>query len=59
MRDWLGELTLKEASDGRSKIADKAREGIVIKPMVEYRDDAVGRVFLKQRSPKYLVKSDY
>ncbi|MEL6405657.1 MAG: RNA ligase (ATP) [Chloroflexota bacterium] len=59
LREWLDEQTLKLASDGRSKIADKAREGIVIKPMVEQRDDAVGRVFLKQRSPAYLAKSDF
>ena len=59
LRDWLAGQSIKQASDGRSKIADKAREGIVIKPLVERREDNIGRVVLKQRSPQYLVNSDY
>lgn len=59
LRDWLGDKTLKQASDGRSQIADVRREGIVIKPMTEQRDETVGRVVLKQRSPEYLSKSEY
>lgn len=58
-RDWLGEKTLKQASDGQSQLAPKLREGIVIKPMIEQRDEKLGRVMLKQRSPEYLAKSDY
>ncbi|MEQ8673932.1 MAG: RNA ligase (ATP) [Aggregatilineales bacterium] len=59
LRDWLNGATLKQASDGRSKIADKAREGIVIKPLTEQRDAKLGRLVLKQRSPDYLAKSDF
>lgn len=59
LRVWLNGQTLKSASNGRSQIADKAREGIVITPMHEGRDDALGRIILKQRSPEYLAKSDY
>ncbi|MGB1288774.1 MAG: RNA ligase (ATP) [Aggregatilineales bacterium] len=59
LREWLDGRTVKEAADGRSVIADKAREGIVIKPMSEQRHDSLGRVFLKQRGPKYLAKSDF
>jgi len=59
LRAWLDNQTLKAASDGRSKIADKAREGVVIKPMVEQRHAGIGRVMLKQRSPQYLAKSDF
>ena len=59
LREWLVGKTLKQASDGRSKLADKRREGIVIKPMVEQRTPEFGRVILKQRSPDYLSKSEF
>jgi RNA ligase (TIGR02306 family) len=59
LRDWLQGKSLKEVSDGQSAMASRLREGVVIKPMVERRDDRIGRVFLKQRSPEYLAKSDF
>jgi RNA ligase (TIGR02306 family) len=59
LRDWLGEKTLKQASDGQSALANMLREGIVIKPMRERQHEMVGRVFIKQRSPEYLSKSEY
>lgn len=62
LREWFDYLecaTLVEASNGMSKLAgNKRREGVVIKPMVEARDDDLGRVLVKQRSPEYLAKSD-
>ena len=57
--DWLDGRTLKQASDGQSQLAAVRREGIVIKPMTERRDDVLGQVVLKQRSPEYLPKSEY
>jgi RNA ligase (TIGR02306 family) len=59
LRDWLGAQTLKQASDGQSVLATMLREGIVIKPMTERHQETIGRVFIKQRSPEYLAKSDY
>lgn len=59
LREWLGEKTLKQASDGNSTLAALPREGIVIKPMVESQDMRLGRLMLKQRSPEYLAKSEY
>lgn len=59
LRDWLGDNTIKQASDGPSRIAAVQREGIVIKPMIEQQDESLGRVVLKQRSPEYLSKSEY
>ena len=59
LRDWLREKTLKQASDGQSALADTLREGIVVKPMTERHHETIGRVFIKQRSPEYLSKSDY
>jgi RNA ligase (TIGR02306 family) len=59
LREWLNGQPLKEASNGKSALADRLREGIVIKPMQEQRHESIGRVFLKQRSPEYLAKSDY
>lgn len=59
LREWLSGQPLKEASNGKSVLADRLREGVVIKPMQEQRNERIGRVFLKQRSPEYLAKSDY
>lgn len=59
LRHWLNGRTLKEASNGQSLLADRLREGVVIKPMTEGRNEHIGRVFLKQRSPEYLAKSEY
>lgn len=56
--EWLEGKTVKEASDGQSKIAPTRREGIVITPMAEKRHPTVGRLILKQRGPIYLSKSD-
>jgi len=58
LREWLDGRSLKEASNGQSALANVLREGIVIKPMTESRDERIGRVFIKQRSPEYLAKSD-
>lgn len=58
LRSWLGGQSVKEASNGRSLLADRSREGIVIKPLVEARDNRIGRLVLKQRSPLYLAKSE-
>lgn len=58
LREWLDGRTIKEASDGRSELADVRREGIVIKPLIEDRDDCIGRLVLKQRSPAYLANTD-
>jgi RNA ligase (TIGR02306 family) len=55
---WLGGKTIKEASNGKSCLADVLREGIVIKPMKEQTDPKLGRLFLKQRSPEYLAKEE-
>jgi len=59
LRDWLAGRTVQEASDGQSElIPGKLREGIVIKPATEDRIDEIGRLFLKQRSPKYLADTE-
>lgn len=59
LRAFLGTRTVKEASDGPSLLAPaKRREGIVIVPLAEGRDDRIGRLILKQRSPAYLANTD-
>lgn len=48
-----------EHTDGRETVSGKAmhiREGIVIKPMKERRDNEIGRVLLKSVSAKYLTR---
>jgi phage shock protein PspC (stress-responsive transcriptional regulator) len=61
LRGWLNGRTVKQASDGMSVLCSmKRREGIVIKPMTEgQRDDRIGRLVLKQRSPAYLANTDF
>lgn len=60
LSDWLAGRSIKEASNGDSLFnVKKLREGIVIKPLVERTDEKIGRVFLKQRSPVYLEKTDF
>jgi RNA ligase (TIGR02306 family) len=60
LREWLAGRTLAEASNGISLINPTLmREGIVIRPMVEVRNDLLGRVIIKQRSPDYLAVSDF
>jgi len=60
--EWLNGRTVREASNGKSLInPDKLREGIVIKPMKEERVEIgkfKGRLFIKQRSPEYLSKTE-
>lgn len=56
LREWLNGKSIIEASNGKSMLVDKLREGIVIKPMVEMHDTKLGRVILKKRSPEYLAK---
>jgi RNA ligase (TIGR02306 family) len=59
LNEWLNGRTVQEASDGQSVLdPKKMREGIVIKPAKEGRDDEIGRLFLKQRGPKYLADTD-
>jgi RNA ligase (TIGR02306 family) len=59
LRGWLAGRSIKEASNGTSRLAERLREGIVIKPATEARHPELGRLVLKQRSPQYLAKSDY
>lgn len=58
LREWLDGKTVQEASDGYTILHDEniRREGIVITPMVEDRDNEIGRLILKQRSPLYLER---
>jgi RNA ligase (TIGR02306 family) len=61
LREWLNEQagkSLKEASNGTSLLAATAREGIVIRPMVEESLPEFGRLIIKQRSPEYLAKNE-
>jgi len=58
LRKWLAGRTIKGASDGKSLLVNRLREGIVIKPLTEARNPSIGRRILKQRSPAYLSKSD-
>jgi RNA ligase (TIGR02306 family) len=59
LREWLAGRTLAEASNAPSALnADVPREGLVIRPMIELRDEDLGRVILKQRSPAYLAGSE-
>jgi len=53
----IGDL-LPEASNGKSRLADFPREGIVIRPSIEVVDPNFGRVIVKQRSPEYLTVYD-
>jgi hypothetical protein len=57
LRDWLDGKTIKEASNGQSELHQTLREGVVIRPLEEQRDDQFGRIIIKQRSPEYLAGS--
>jgi len=60
LRTWLADRSVTDASNGKSLLNTAAlREGIVIRPMIEQRDERLGRVILKQRSPDYLANSDF
>jgi len=60
LREFLGKQnkSLLEFSNGRSLLHDTKREGVVIKPMTEQYHPSIGRLFIKQRSPEYLLKAD-
>jgi hypothetical protein len=60
LRDWLARRSITEASNGFSVLNPAViREGIVIRPMHEMRNEALGRVVIKRRSPECLVVSEY
>ena len=59
LREWLAGRTIRDASNGKSVLAETLREGIVIKLMAEQRHVELGRLFLKQRSPEYLAETDF
>lgn len=61
LREWLDGRTIQEASDGKSVLNNqKLREGVVVTPMYkEQRHPQIGRLFIKQRSPAYLAKTDF
>lgn len=58
---WLNGQTIKEASNGISMLTEKdlLREGIVVRPMTEMLTRKGERLILKQRSPEYLLESDF
>jgi RNA ligase (TIGR02306 family) len=63
LRETLNGATIQSYSNGNSILADRGikdvmREGIVIKPLKEQFITNFGRLFIKQRSPAYLAKSD-
>ena len=62
LRQWLAGRTVQQAADGKSAWADRLREGIVVRPLVEqladFGDGHPQRLILKQRSPLYLAKED-
>lgn len=60
LRAWLNGRSIVDASNGASVLNPVlAREGIVVRPMTEMRDDTIGRLIIKQRSPDYLAISEY
>lgn len=60
LKDYLQGKSVQEASDGYSVLnPDQLREGIVIKPQIEQFHPKLGRLIIKQRSPKYLAGSEY
>jgi len=58
LREFLNGQTIREASNGKSLLADTAREGFVVKPMIEQKHPDIGRLIIKMRSPSYLAKSN-
>ena len=60
LREWLEGRSIRDASDGKSLLNPRRnREGIVIVPVREQRHPEIGRLMLKQRSPRYLAKTDF
>lgn len=58
LKEFIGTNTLKKLSDGKSKVGNTAREGIVIKLKNEEVIENFGRSIIKQRGPEYLSKSE-
>ena len=55
---WAGEYSLdkmKELADGKSRLADHMREGIVVYPVTERTHPKIGRVVLKFIGKEYLM----
>ena len=50
------ESQARDATTGQSIIANHIREGVVIKPVQEREDPKLGRVILKSKSEKYLLR---
>lgn len=60
LSDFLNGKTVQEASHGKSKLVDKMREGLVIRPCREqYSPDLDSRLIVKHRSEEYLAKTDF
>lgn len=56
LMDFLNGKTIQEAANGKSKLYDVLREGIVITPeQEEYCETLHGRTILKQHSSRYLA----
>jgi RNA ligase (TIGR02306 family) len=52
---------LDEYTNGKETVSGKGmhiREGIVIRPVIERKDDSLGRVQLKSISEKYLLRAN-
>jgi RNA ligase (TIGR02306 family) len=52
-------VKIDEVTTGRETISGKethVREGVVVRPVIERRDDELGRVIVKSISPKYLLR---
>ena len=58
LKDFLNGKNIIEVSDGKSKIIDKNREGIVIRLMKEEKLHNFGRSIINKRGPIYLSKTD-
>ncbi len=59
LKDFLEGQSIQEKSNGQSCVNPQTlREGIVVKPKTEQFHPKLGRLIIKQRSPKYLASSD-
>jgi len=58
LKEWLNGKTFEEASNGKSVLIDKLREGIVCKLMEEQSIEGYGRSIIKMRSMEYLAGND-
>ena len=57
--DFLNGKTIQEASHGKSKLVDKLREGLVIRPYRdEFSQELDSRLILKHRSEEYLCVTE-